>query len=88
MHDELAFEGVIIADDLNMQALLSYMTLEEASGKAVAAGNDMIFSADFAASQRGILNAIEEGTVTKEQIDMSVKRVLRMKLEHNLLKME
>lgn len=88
LRDEFAFDGVIIADDLNMQAVLSHMTLEEASGKAIAAGNDMIFSADFAVSQKGILNAIEEGAVTKEQIDISVKRVLRMKLEHNLLKME
>ncbi|MDE6435437.1 MAG: beta-hexosaminidase [Lachnospiraceae bacterium] len=88
LRDELAFDGVIIADDLNMQAVLSHMTLEEASGKAIAAGNDMIFSADFAVSQKGILDAIEEGTVTKEQIDISTKRVLRMKLEHNLLTME
>lgn len=88
LRDEFAFEGVIIADDLNMQAVLSHMTLEEASGKAVAAGNDMIFSADFAVSQKGILNAIEEGTVTEEQLDRSVKRVLQMKLEHNLLQMK
>lgn len=88
LRDEFAFEGVIIADDLNMQAVLSQMTLEEASGKAIAAGNDMIFSADFAASRKGVLNAIREGTVTEEQIDISVKRVLKMKLEHDLIKME
>lgn len=88
LRDEFAFEGVIIADDLNMQAVLSRMTLEEASGKAIAAGNDMIFSADFAASRKGVQNAIKEGTVTEEQIDISVKRVLKMKLAHNLIKME
>jgi len=88
LREELAFEGVIIADDLNMQAVLSRMTLEEASGRAVAAGNDMIFSADFDASKKGILNALKEGAVTQEQVDRSVKRVLQMKLEHGLIKMD
>lgn len=44
LRDELAFDGVILADDLNMQAVLKKMSLEEATGKALAAGNDMILS--------------------------------------------
>lgn len=88
LRDDFQFDGVVIADDLNMQAVLSQMTLEEASGAAFAAGNDMIFSADFPASLKGAKKALAEGRITEEQIDHSVKRVLRMKMKHNLIESE
>lgn len=88
LRNEFQFDGVVIADDLNMQAVLSQMTLEEASGEAIAAGNDMIFSADFPASLKGAKKALAEGRITEEQIDHSVKRVLRMKMRHNLIESE
>lgn len=85
LRSDFGFDGVMIADDLNMQAVLSQMTLEEASGAALAAGNDMIFSADFAASLSGAKKALQDGRITEEQINASIKRVLKMKMKHNLI---
>lgn len=84
LRDELHFEGVVIADDLNMQAIRKRMTIEEATGKAFEAGNDMVFSADFAASMRGARAALQEGRITEEEIDASVMRILRCKLQLGL----
>ena len=79
LRDEFQYDGVIIADDLNMQAILKKYSLEEATGRAFAAGNDMIFSADFEASMKGAYQALHDGTISEQQIDESVRRILRYK---------
>ena len=88
LREDFSFRGVIIADDLNMQAILKTMTIETATAKAFVAGNDMIFSADFAASMRGGKKAVEQGDLSEEQINESVERILRMKIENGLIEME
>jgi beta-N-acetylhexosaminidase len=85
IREEFGFDGVVIADDLNMQAILSQMTLDEAAGEALTAGNDMIFSADLSATLKGMREAVDSGKVDEEQIDESVKRILRMKIERKLI---
>lgn len=85
LRGELGFQGVIMADDLNMQAILSQMSLEEAAAMAFIAGNDMIFSADFKATMKGAQQAVREGRLSEEAIDASVMRILRMKMNLGLL---
>ena len=85
LREDLGYTGVIIADDLNMQAILNTMTIEEATAKAFVAGNDMIFSANFAASMKGARKAVEEGSLTEERVNESVKRILHMKIENGLI---
>ena len=55
------------------------MSMEEASARALLAGNDMIFSADFEASMRGAKKLLEQGELTEEQLDESLWRILQMK---------
>lgn len=85
LRNELNFSGVVIADDLNMRAILNRMSIKEATAKALIAGNDMIFSADFEESMKGAAEAVEQGELTKQQIDESVARVLRMKWNRRLI---
>lgn len=85
LREELGFDGVIMADDLNMRAVLNQMTLEEAAAEALAAGNDMIFSADFNAAMQGAKKAVEAGKLSVEQIDASVTRILKMKINQELI---
>lgn len=85
LRNELNFGGVVIADDLNMQAILNRMSIKEATAKALIAGNDMIFSADFEESIKGAVEAVEKGGLTETQINESVARVLCMKWNRKLL---
>ena len=88
LRDDMDFQGVIIADDLNMQAILQNMTIEKASAKALIAGNDMIFSADLKASMRGMKRAVKKGKLSEEQVDESVRRILRMKINRKIIELE
>lgn len=88
LREDLNFQGVVIADDLKMKAILDQMTMEQASERALAAGNDMIFSADFDASMRGAKSAVENKKISEQQIDESVARILRMKINRQILVVE
>lgn len=85
LREDLGFCGVIIADDLNMKAILDNMTIEEATEQAFLAGNDMIFSADLSASMRGAEKLVESGSLTEQDIDESLARIIRMKRDIGLL---
>lgn len=85
LREELGFEGVIMADDLNMRAILSQMTLEDAAAEALIAGNDMIFSADFMLTMQKAKKAVEAGKLSEQQIDDSVTRILKMKIDQGLI---
>lgn len=88
LRQDMGYQGVIVADDLNMQAILKDMTIAQATGEAFLAGNDMVFSADFAASMQGAKAAVEMGTLTEEQIEESLRRVLRLKIANGLLEIK
>ncbi len=88
LRDDVGFSGVIIADDLNMQAILKTMTIGEATVRAFVAGNDMIFSANFTESMKAAEAAVLNGELTEEQLDASVRRILRMKIDNGLIAVE
>lgn len=85
LRDELGFTGVVIADDLNMRAVLRTMTLESATEAALAAGNDMVFSADLVKSMQGAKQALAAGSITEQQVDNAVARILKLKMKLGLI---
>lgn len=81
LRENLGFEGVIITDDLIMGAVTEYGSEAEIAVAAVQAGNDMLCSGDFYTQYYAVLNAVNEGIITEERIDESVKRILMLKLQ-------
>lgn len=80
LRGELGFDGVVITDALNMSAITEYYTPEEAAVLAIEAGADMILMPeDFEAAYTGLLNAVQEGRISEERIDESLKRIYRIK---------
>ena len=82
---ELGFEGVILTDDLDMDAMAEYREQGTAAVLAVLAGNDMLVTGDYAAQIPQVLAAVEEGLISMEQLDSAVLRVLRWKARLGLL---
>ena len=88
LRNELNFSGVIITDDLAMNAIEQYAENGEAAVQAVLAGNDMIISSDFVEQKQEILNAIQNGKISETQINESVKRILAMKYLYKIISIE
>ena len=85
LRSELGFDGVIITDALNMSAITEYYTPEEAAVLAIEAGADMILMPeDFEAAYNGLLTAVQEGTISEERINESLKRIYRIKCRDKL----
>ena len=85
LREELGFDGVVITDALNMSAITEYYTPEEAAVLAIEAGADMILMPeDFEAAYNGLLTAVQEGTISEERINESLKRIYRIKCRNKL----
>ena len=75
-----------MTDDLAMDAVKTYTENGEAAVQAVLAGNDMIISSDFKTQRQEVLNAISEGKIDEELIDMAVRRILACKYAYGIIK--
>lgn len=85
LRHELGFDGVIITDDLVMDAITQYTQSASSAVDAVLAGCDMLCSSDFAVQFDAVLQAVRAGEIKESRVDESVLRVLRWKAELGLL---
>ncbi len=76
LRNELGFEGIIITDDMSMDAIKDY---ETPYVKAVLAGNDMIIASDFQTAYNEVLAAVNDGTIPTDTLDAAVNRIINAK---------
>lgn len=79
LRNELNFDGVIMTDDLSMDAIRDYTGDSDAAVFAVKSGNDILCCTDVATQYPAVLEAVKNGEISQEQIDKSVKRILKWK---------
>lgn len=85
LRQQLGFQGIIITDAMNVAAITEYYTADEAAVKALQAGADMVFMPeDYATAYTGVLEAVQNGSLTEEQINESLRRIFRVKLRNRL----
>ncbi len=88
LREECGFRGVIITDDLNMNAITQFTGGQNPAVAAVLAGNDLLCYAEFDSSVQAITDAVRDGTIDEKQIDASVLRILYWKQSLGLLEDE
>ncbi|HEM3599478.1 TPA: glycoside hydrolase family 3 protein [Streptococcus suis] len=86
LRNELGFEGVIMTDDFDMQGLVQFVDQDTGALQTIQAGTDMILSSSYASQIPYIIEQVQNGTITEERIDQSVKRILGMKYDIGLIK--
>lgn len=82
LRKDLKFTGIVIADDLEMNATSGII---DAAVFAVKAGNNLIITTDYEESFNSIKNAVGEKELTEEEIDELVFRVLAWKYYKGLM---
>ncbi len=86
LRGELGFDGVVITDALQMQAMTDYYSSGEMAVNAVKAGVDILLApVDLDGAIEALLQAVETGEITQERIDESVLRILTMKENRGIL---
>lgn len=81
LRNDMGFDGMVITDALNMGAVTAQYSSADAAVAAINAGVDMLLMPeDFQSAYQGVLGAVQNGTLTEERIDESVRRILKVKL--------
>jgi len=86
IREELRFDGLIITDDLVMDAIGLYTDNKSAAVQAVIAGNDLLCCTDFTEQVPAVIKAVEDGTISEERINESVLRILSYKIGLGIIK--
>lgn len=75
----LGFNGLIVTDDLAMDAVKSYAQDGSVAVLALQAGNDMIVTTDYRTQIPQVIAAVQSGEIDEREIDAHVYRVLHEK---------
>ena len=85
LRGELGFQGVIVTDALGMNAIKKYFAPAESAVAALCAGVDvLLMPSDLRAAFDGVVRAVEDGTLSEERLNESVRRVLTLKQKTGL----
>jgi beta-N-acetylhexosaminidase len=89
LRDVLGFTGIILTDDVNMGAVSTDRSPEEAAVMAIAAGADMIMYLDERGIQKvhaALVRAVREGRLPEARVDEAAARIIEEKLVLELWK--
>ncbi len=87
LREDLGFEGVVVSDDMQMDAVRSYYGLETAIEQTIKAGvdilgfaNNSIYDEDIIPTAHGIIKKlVEDGRISEARIDESYQRIRNLK---------
>ena len=84
LHDklrkELGYQNIIITDAMEMGAITQQYTSAEAAVGSIKAGVDIVLGPqNFIEAFDAVVKAVEDGTLTEQRIDESVRRILKLK---------
>jgi len=85
LRNEMGFEGVIMTDDLIMQAITDLYGAGEAAVLAILAGNDLLCCTTFEEQYEAVLAAVYSGRIPFETIESAVRNVLEWKQQIGLI---
>ncbi|MCD8149555.1 MAG: hypothetical protein LUE92_08325 [Clostridiales bacterium] len=82
LRDSMGYDGILMTSDLSDSAVLEYCTTEEAAVTAVNAGMDLVYVTDgFEDAWQAVLDAVNDGSISKVRLHNSVGRILSAKLD-------
>jgi beta-N-acetylhexosaminidase len=89
LRHDLGYDGVVVTDALYMADLAARYGVPETGVRAILAGCDVLEgpsnSASLSAITNAVRNALASGRLTQARIDLSVRRVLVLKMRMGLI---
>lgn len=86
LRGELGFDGVIVSDSFSMGAITQNYDPADAALRFIQAGGDLILmTPDLTAAHKGLMDALDDGTLAESRVDESVVRILKAKRAAGLL---
>ena len=95
LRGDMGFDGVVITDALEMDAIAKHFDRLDAARLAIEAGVDILLMPTDTATEEGIRDLeqyisdvtklVEDGTISQDKVDAAVLRILTLKEKHGLL---
>ena len=80
LRGELGYQNIIVTDAMEMGAITQQYTNAEAAVGTLQAGADIVLGPqNFVKAFDAVVKAVEDGVLTEQRIDQSVRRILRLK---------
>lgn len=86
IRSNMGYDGVLITDDMRMNGILDFCTTGNGSLEAITAGYDLICCTNWPEQFPVVWAAVENGSLTRERLELSAARVLRMKQDLGIWK--
>ncbi|MBR3152979.1 MAG: beta-N-acetylhexosaminidase [Clostridia bacterium] len=86
LRERLKYDGVVITDDIKMQAISLFYGAKFATMRALSVGNDIVMMRLGYKKEMKIINNIIKSRhkISEEEIDNKVKRILKLKAKYNV----
>lgn len=88
LREQLAFDGVVISDDMTMNAITNNYDMKEAAVESVKAGSDIILVAHdynkIIATVDTLKQAVIKGEISEDRINESVRRIIGLKNKYTI----
>lgn len=85
IRNQMSFDGLIMPDALDMDTVSSSFNGENVAVLAIMAGNDILCTSEYKEQYEAVLQAVKDNKISIEQIDESVLRILRWKLQLGII---
>lgn len=87
LKEEMGFKGIVVTDALGMKGVSTYMPAEMVPVASFKAGSDLLLmpAQDWHRSIQNMVKAVKSGEISRERLDESVRKVLKMKEQLGLL---
>ncbi len=84
LRGQMGYNGIVITDGMNMGAITSSYTSDQAAVMAIPAGVDIILMPqDYKTAYDAVIAAVGNGTISEARINESVVRIVKVKLQMN-----
>ena len=84
LRGELGYQNIIVTDGMEMGAITQHYTSAEAAVGSIQAGVDIVLGPrDFIEAFDAVVAAVNNGTISEERINQSVRRILTLRLRMN-----
>ncbi len=90
LREEMGYDGLVITDALDMDAIDTVYSYPNASLRAIKAGVDLVIAAHVsleaqAAGIQAVVDAVRSGELSEERVNQSVRRILGAKERYGIL---
>lgn len=89
LFDKMAYEGVVITDDMNMKAITRMYSIKKSSEMAFMAGNDILLYRNYKDARIAynlLLAQVKTGKISQERLNQSLRKILKLKAKYSIIK--